>query len=94
MTRAHCQNPDACAAKKPTTHCRRCSALHMNGCPERRAKASAAMIERYKDPKFRAEQAARSARGIQKAAKDPNWIERKREIGHKHGAANLLKGHT
>jgi hypothetical protein len=64
LQRPHCQNPGACAAAKPTTHCRRCWGHHLKASipPEveqrRRAIVSSSVAflnrERWNDPAYRA----------------------------------------
>ncbi|MFC0305171.1 hypothetical protein [Rhizorhabdus histidinilytica] len=92
--RPHCLNRDACTAAKPTSHCRRCNAIAVNASPDHRAKCSAAMRERYQDAAFKAEHTEKVRHAIKRAAKDPEWLARKREVGRRYGAPNLLSGHT
>lgn len=50
--RPHCLNRDACAAKKPTTHCRRCSIMRIANDPEMERKRLERIRDLYADPDY------------------------------------------
>jgi hypothetical protein len=79
----HCQNPDACTAAKPTTHCRRCVIMSVSKSPEAEARRIAGIRAKHADPEFRAAHAKRLAESVAKASKDPAFIERRREHGRR-----------
>lgn len=81
MTRAFCLNPDSCTAAKPTTHCRRCTAIRMTSDPTTNQKRIAAMRARYEEPAFRAERVALIARNAAPSRADPGYRDKMREHG-------------
>ncbi len=48
--RPHCQNRDACAAKTPSTHCRRCAAAALMANPAIRARHQKGIDAKFADP--------------------------------------------
>lgn len=60
-----------------------------NSIPERRQKAAATMRRKMADPVFRAEMAEASRAGTARAMQDPEFVERRREIGRRHGLRNI-----
>lgn len=85
MTRAHCQNRDACAAAKPTTHCRKCSMARIHGDPEMQVRRLIGIRALYDDPDYLAEHAER-ARQVNRR---PDIIAKRVEHG-KHIYATVL----
>lgn len=81
--RQHCQNPDACTAAKPTTHCRRCIIMSVSKNPEAEARRIAGIQAKHAEPEFRAAQTKRIADAVAKASKDPAFKERRREHGRR-----------
>lgn len=85
MTRPHCQNPDACTAKKPTTHCRRCSVLRIAKDPEMEQRRLARVRELYTDPEYRAAHCER----LREVNQRPEIREARKEHG-RHIYATVL----
>jgi hypothetical protein len=81
FVRPHCLNRDACAAKSPVTHCRRCSILRVQADPELEAKRRAGIGALFADPVYVAEHRARLQASVAKASQDPAFIERRRAHG-------------
>jgi hypothetical protein len=79
--RPHCQEPTACKAAKPTTHCRRCSIMRVATDPTLEVKRVQRLRERHDEPAFRAEHAARLRDTVARLGKDPAFVERRRRNG-------------
>lgn len=81
--RPHCQNPHACTAAKPTTHCRRCSIMRVQSDPDMEARRRAGIATLFSDPSYVEEHRARLRKTIAAKLTDPAFVERKREHGRR-----------
>lgn len=81
--RPHCLNRGACAAAKPTTHCRRCSILRVASDPSLEAKRVEKLRAKHDDPQFAAEHRARLRASIARLSMDPAFIESRRRNGQR-----------
>ena len=87
MTRANCQNPDACTAAKPTTHCRRCAAIAINACPIIAERRKQAIRAKYDDPDFRERHAAAARKNIAIVHQRKEWMREQGKRLHQHSRA-------
>ena len=81
--RPYCQNRDACAAAKPTTHCRRCSIMRVASDPELEARRVEKLRVLYRDPAYLDEHRARLRASIARARQDPAFMESLRRNGRR-----------
>ncbi len=81
--RPHCLNPVVCAAAKPTSHCRRCSALRLSKDPEIEARRRDRLAEYHASPDTKTELAARISASMHRSLATPEGLEKRREHGRR-----------
>lgn len=77
--RPNCRAPEACEAKKPTTHCRRCTAAALLSRPGVRERQAAGLREFFSDPERSARHRAASAATMLEFRQRPGTLEWLRE---------------
>jgi len=91
MTRPHCLSPDACAAAKPTTHCRSCLARRINADPELRRRRAEGIARHQARPGVKAAYRERMAEVSAAMWADPAYVERRRAHGKRQAATVLAR---